>query len=289
MVDIGTETVQLQPLDRTRDVPDSWTSTLRALALMADGSGSTTPGAYARNFTALLAGMRTAGRRWKSWQLQRIVRTAGDAGMAHAVLGGVMAARRTGLVLQELRVAREVFWACRTKAVLGGWAQEDVRSGLAYAEQLVRLLDQDVHSAKKSAAAGPGPRRQPDVIAVLAELAGVRAVRYQEGKDRDGKVLKYAERLMANVDKAVDEVADEARIAAHADYELTRWVPVLNALRLARQVLGNGMPEAELAKRKIAELEAKVQQAGTTLVGAQDSSKAKRRGLVWVEDLEKSA
>lgn len=241
------------------------------------------------NLVALLAGMRTAGRKWKGWQVEKVVRAAGEAGMAHAVLESVRAAARTGLDMRELRIVREVFWACRSKALLSGWAKEETERALVYAEQLARLLEDEKHWGKVRSARGGDPRIQPDVIAVVLELAAVRAVKYQAGKDKDNKVLAYAQRLMANMNRAVEEAAEEKRVVVHADYELARWVPMLNALKLAQQVLGDSMPEGDSAARKIQELEGKIQRAGQVVVGGQDSNRSKRRGLIWAEELEQSA
>jgi len=286
MVDLGEESVQLQPLDPTKDVPDSWTAVLQALELMKrEGSAA----GWGSNLVGLLAGMHTAGRRWKGWQVEKIVRVAGEAGMAHAVLEAVRASGRTGLVLRDLRVVREVVWGCRAKAVLGKWGEEEVEKGLKYAEQIARLLEGEAHLGKLRAASGADPRVQPDVIGVVLELAGAKAVRHHGGKDVDGKVLVYAQRLMANLERGIKEEVEDGRVVAHADYELARWIPVLNGLRLAQKVLGKSMPQADLAKRKISELDALVQRYGQTLVGAQDSGKAKRRGLIWAEGLEQSA
>lgn len=237
-----------------------------------------------RNFVGLMAGMQAAKRKWKDWQLERVVRIAGEAGMAHEVLEGVRAAERTGLHVRGRRLFREVMWACRAQARLSGWEEEETEKALRYAEHVARLLD----GRRKTAGHGD-PRVQPDVIAVVLELAAMRAVRHQDGKDVDGKVLAYSQRLMANANRAVREEADEHRAVAHADYELARWVPMINALKVAQRVLGPAFPEADLAKRKLQELEDRVQRAGQVVVGAQDPKKSKRRGLAWAEELEQSA
>lgn len=279
MVDIADESVQLEPLDATKDIPDSWKSMEKALDLMRDGTGDWA------NVVGLLAGMRTAGRRFKSWQYEYVIRTAGEAGAGYVVVDAARAVRRTGLELRDLRLVREAFWACRSKAAREGWKAEPTEKALAWARQLAGLLDDSAHCGKLNLVGGRDPRIQPDIIAVVLELAAMRASRHTGGKDVDGKVLMYAERLMPNLEGAAEE--DIGQEVARNDYEVLRWLPVLNGLELAQKVLGEQMPAKQTATRKIAQLRTKLSAAKNAIEAASvGTGRKKRRGLIWTDKMD---
>jgi len=278
MVEIANESVQLEPLDATKDIPDSWKSMEKALSLMRDGTGEWA------NVVGLLAGMRTAGRRFKPWQYEYVIRAAGDAGAGYVVVDAARAVRRTGLELRDLRLVREAFWACRTKAARDGWKSEPTEKALAWAKQLAGLLDDGAHCGKLSLANGRDPRIQPDIIGVVLELAATRALRHTGGKDADGKVLMYAERLIPNLEGAAEE--DIGQEVARNEYEMLRWLPVLNGLELAQKVLGEQMPAKETAMWKIAQLRTKLSAAKKVIeAAAVGGGRKKRRSMMWTEDV----
>lgn len=278
IVDVADESIQLEPLDATKDIPDSWKSMEQAMDLMRSNSGDWT------NLTGLLAGMHTAGRRFKSWQYEYVVRSAGDAGCGHVVVDAARAARRTGLVLRDLRIVREAFWTCRTKAVQEGWDGRSTAKALGWAEQLAGLLDDSAHCAQVGSTDVRDPRIQPDIIAVVLELAATRAERHLGGKDKDGKVRLYAERLIPNLESAAEESIDME--AARMDYELSRWSPMLNGLETAQRVLGERMPEKQVVEQKIAQLRRRLGEAKRIVEAAPTSDdQGKRRGLRWAEGM----
>lgn len=284
-MEVGSETVQLEPLDMTKDIPDSWGSVVRAMALMGDSRADWS------NLLSLLEGMKNAGRRWRTWQVEKIVRDAGKAGMSGVVVECVRAAARTGLVLKDVRVVREAMWACRMRAVLSGWSKGETERALRNAEQLAELLEGELHLGGKRPE-GLDPRREADVLGAVCELAAARAVRHHGGDDADGKVEMYVRRLVDNLAGVGDEVAMEVQDkkeglktpwAATADYELMRWVPVRNALKVAQEVLGDKMPNQDLVNEKLQKLESVLSDARDVVTGAQGDNREKRRGLKWLE------
>jgi len=284
VLEIGSERVTLQPLDMTKDIPSSWRSIVRAMQLMSTRSDWD-------NLVALLEGMKTAGRRWKSWQLEKIVRDAGNSGMAAVVVECVRAAGRTGLVLRDVRVVREAMWGCRARGKMSGWSKAETSAALRNAEHIAEALEGSLHwgNAHKRPD-GVDPRREADVLGVLVELVGVRAVRHQGGEDVDGKVEMYVKRLVNNLSASLEndspmEVKDRGEVKANwsasADYELMRWVPVRNGLRLAKEVLKDRMPVVD---QHLEKLEKVIRDASDVVKNAQGDKIDKRRGLKWLEE-----
>jgi len=287
VLEIGSESVTLQPLDMTKDIPSSWRSIVRAMQLMSSRSDW-------NNLVALLEGMNTAGRRWKTWQLEKIVRDAGNSGMSAVVVECVRAAGRTGLYLRDVRVVREAMWGCRSRGAMSGWSKAETGAALRNAEHIAEALEGSLHwgNAHKRPE-GADPRREADVLGVLVELVGIRAVRHQGGEDVDGKVEMYVKRLVSNLsantlengNTAATEVRDQGEVkanwAASADYELMRWVPVRNGLRMAKEVLKDKMPVVD---QHLEKLERLIRDANDVVRSAQGDKIDKRRGLKWLEE-----
>ena len=291
-VDIGGESVQLQPIDRTKDVPDSWKSVMRAVDLL---SGAVTSNSKDNrlwdNLVAVLAGMRTAGRRWKAWQWERIVRQVGQAGAAHIVLAAVQQAEKTGLYLHDIRVVREVFWAFRTKAAQADWNLEHTDKALRYVRQVAALLDDKNHSAKREADM-PDPRYEADLIGVLLELLAVRVENHLEKESPEEqeeleKLRSYVERLMSNLDQSQIGRTGNNRVfrAAEADYELLRGAPVYNGLRISQKILEGRMPQGDAVKKAIRELDEKLREAAEVVKADEPKDLEKRGGLKWFQAL----
>jgi len=282
VVDIGDESFTLAPLDITKDVPNTWKSVQQAMDLMGSSREDW------RNLPKLLGAIRRAGRKWKDWQWERIVRRVGDAGMVEEVVECVRQTEATGLVLGDLRLVREVMWACREKAIIGGWAQGDIEKALKCAMQISEALEEDVHSRKFTKATDP--RMQSDILAIVVELAAVRAIKFQKGEDRDGKVEMYTKRLVPNMPelKGQDLLGDagEGLMAARVDYELLRWLPVREALKRAAQVLGDKMLQADVMKSKVEELDRLCKDGPELVEAADEANTSRRKGLRWVREAE---
>lgn len=287
-LEIGQESVTLQPLDMTKDIPSSWRSIVRAMQLMSSREDW-------NNLASLLEGMKTAGRRWKPWQLEKVVRDAGNAGMSAVVVECVRAAGRTGLVLRDVKVVREAMWACRNRGVSSSWSRGETEKALRNAEQIAEALEGGLHwgDAHKRPE-GVDPRKEADVLGVLVELAAQRASRWQKGEDMDGKVEMYVKRLVSNLEAVGEQGAPALEVRGHgetkgpwaasADYELMRWIPVRNGLKLAKEVLKERMPQGQLVDARLERLESVIRDASEVVRGAQGDKIEKRRGLSWLEE-----
>lgn len=292
-VDVGDDSVQLTPLDKTKDIPATWKSFSTAMQLMGDSPH------HWQNLNPLLEGIKVSrsGKDLKSWQQQVIVKTAGNKGMAHIVLEGVRSAERTGLRMRDVRVAREVLWACRMVAVLGEWSAVSTDKAVRYSTQIATLMDEESHCGGKASETKDlfeslgDPRRQPDIIGAALELAAVRADLHLAGEDTDDVVAKLTERLMANIERdphtsKTGEPEKQKAQAAEADYQLERWVPVLSGLQAAKKLLSDATPHRAEVDQKIQELREKTMQWRATIAKSGDPSTERRRGAQWFDALE---
>lgn len=279
-VEVGGEEHTLEPLDVTKDVPDAWKSLNQAMDLMGTSKADWT------NLPILLGAMRRAGRRWKDWQWERIVRTAGDRGMVAEVLQSLRRVEETGLLLGELRVVREVMWACRERAVQGGWRKTETEAALRCAEQVAEMFEHDVHSEHFTKTRDP--RIAMDVLGLVLELAAVRAQRHLGGKDADGKVEMYTGRLVPNIKRVFGLELDkgEGLLAARADYELLRWLPLRDGLKLAEQILEESTPGRAKVIQRRDDLIKICSDSAELVESIDEPNKDRRKGLRWFREAE---
>ena len=187
-VEIGREKVQLTPLDRTRDEPGTRRGLAQVLGLMKEQRDW-------ENLPRFLEELLLAGRNLSEAQFEKIVRRANEAGMQHIVIECVKRAKNTGLVLKDLRVVRQVMWGAHVRGLQRGWDKKGLEKALVYAEYVAHSLESELHSGGR-AIDTQDARAQPDIIGVLLEICAFRATRFLDGKDEDGRVGRYAERLM---------------------------------------------------------------------------------------------
>ena len=316
----------LEPIDRTKDVPNSWKSVRRVMKLMGeseiarrraraqrkskDGQTQETQaqveefaGKVRRNefdnLLPLLAGMRNSGRHWKLWQWEIVARMAGENDAAYALVEAARQAEETGLYLYDLRIIREVIWACRLHAASSQWSAEKCAKALGYLEELARLMEDPVQKREEQRAINKGildgklnPLKQADVIGVAVELAAKRVEALEDEETEEvliharTNLHNYLHRLLPNIDNAIDEsakaVAEAEPLGMVADYELLRWVPVLHGLKTVQSAL-KSKNTTDLGDY-IERVSKRVQDARNTVIDSVGGDEGgKRRGLIWCE------
>lgn len=192
------------------------------------------------NVIPFLEGLRQSGRKVKGWQVEKIVRRAGEKGRQGVVMEMLRRVERTRVRLGDVRVAREVMWGGVLKCVQSGWSEEGVREAERLVEAWWEMLSEERHVSKEDKKMDGGPKARPEIVGVLLWVRAVRSVLFGEGGDKEGKVKRAAEMVMAvwgNKDVSVDE-GDWY----DANYKLMMWVPVSHGMRMARKVLGEDTP-----------------------------------------------
>ncbi|KAF2191797.1 hypothetical protein K469DRAFT_718825 [Zopfia rhizophila CBS 207.26] len=275
-ITLGQVTLPLEHIDRNCDQPDRWRTINDIIR------NSSTPSDW-ENVLRMVEGFHDASIRLKPMWKEKIVRKFNEAGMQHLVLKALQRVERTGLSLKDKGVTGMVFKGIRDKAEGSGWEKEETRKALNLAEQVVELMESKEHLGRTNAMPGD-LRASPFVIAVPLELAAVRAKRHTEGQDRDGKVAKYALRIMNALKQddflAVTLAAKSRELdppreyptakAKHTAFVTVRktmyeMIPLWNAIKTAIEVLGSEMPMAEDAKKVTGNIRKALTSGETTL------------------------
>lgn len=193
VVSVGDEDVELYHINRRSELPNRNKLFLKAIELMRNGE----QGDW-KNLPPLLAGLKRMKKEPNDGQLAKIVRIATNCGRFGTILQCLHQAEHTGMTLKKPEILDAVMTALRQIAYSDGWSEPSTLKALRDANEVALQLEDEDHGSGKFLQENDA-RRRPEVISVFLELAAVYAQKHQEGKDVDGKVKAYAERLLANV------------------------------------------------------------------------------------------
>ncbi|KAA6413547.1 MAG: hypothetical protein FRX48_03293 [Lasallia pustulata] len=275
-VDVGPEIHTLVPLDHRTSEPNTKKSFHEILALLH------TPADW-KNMVPFLEELRTARRKVTPAMVQKLVRKANERGRQGAVMEILQSVGRTGVVLRGAELVREVMGGAVMRAQAAGWGDgEGVGRALRYAEGVVDLCEDPRHTEGRMIW-GDDPRARPEVVGTVMLLAGVKVKRFQGGKDEDGKVRRYAERMMALWRYAGLDL--EGKDWNAANQILFTWSPVWHGMRIALEYLEEGSDLAKEVKGAMTrDLEPVLERAkDLVVVNAPDGRRP--RGLEMYESL----
>lgn len=182
------EEFTLRPINRRQDLPNLRKSLYAAAELMK------TKGDW-DNLPRLLEGLRHGGLKTTPNALTILSRKAGSAGRQDVLLECARQVEATGYRLYDSEVVRQTLWWFQAMAVDSKFEAEATKKALAWSEQIFEMMELPQHVGKGVKEGELDPRVQPQSVAILLELAAARASKHLDGKDVDGKVAKYAERL----------------------------------------------------------------------------------------------
>lgn len=137
-ITLGEVTLPLEHLNRNTDLPASKLQLYEIAAL------SKTKEDW-ENVVRTLEGYVNAGIRIRSVWAQKVVRQLGENDMQHLILKAVQRASATGINLKDWGVTVHVLDAMRSKAAKSGWEKEELEKALKMTEQVVELMDDEVH------------------------------------------------------------------------------------------------------------------------------------------------
>lgn len=193
-IEIAGEEIQLQWMDRRKEIPNRTKLFDQAMKLMEqDGSRESWS-----NLPKLLGGFKRNKIHVTEGQMQRVVRKAVDTGNLGSVLACLRAAEDTGMTLQQPAVLKAVILALHKEGQKGGWTKEGLEKALSDSRSVAQLLESEAHGGGHVVREGD-LRQDPRVVGVFLELSAVYAWKFQGGEDVDGKVRAYTERLMYNI------------------------------------------------------------------------------------------
>lgn len=190
---VGDEEIELQHIDRRREIPKRLKLTHEVIDLMSKGETKDWS-----NLPGLLAGLKKARTTLDEKLMEKITRRAVAAGQMGTIIQCLMQSERTGLTLTSNAVLTYVIWGLHDIAQSGSWSAEAVAKAIRDANQIALLLESKEHGGGRRVREHDA-RTRPEVIGVFLELAAVQAYKHQGGQDADGKVEAYASRLMTNI------------------------------------------------------------------------------------------
>ncbi|KAI9885159.1 MAG: hypothetical protein M1823_003046 [Watsoniomyces obsoletus] len=233
-VEIADETFRLSPRDPFRDPPSTTTFLQQMLGLMKQPQDWTI-------LPTFLTELRIAKRRLKPGQFEKLTRKANEMGRHDIIERCIQQADRTGFILRDVRLVREVLWGAYRRAQESKWDSITTKRALQYAERIAHRLDSEDHCGEVKIRRDD-PCVQPDVIGIVMLLAAVREVKHLGGKDEEKKVAMYTERLRSRWDLASlaplgkQESGSNNSQWRRANEELQRWTPVRKAMEAASRV-----------------------------------------------------
>lgn len=236
-----------------------------------------------QNMVVFLQGLKIARRKVTGPMMTKMVRKANERGRQGTVMELLRNGERTGVLLKDGEVVREVMAGAAMKAQAAGWDdQVAVEKALKYAEGILELCEDPTHTGGRRITA-LDPRARPEVFGVVVLLASVNAKRFHGGKDKDGKVRRYAEKMMAlwrNADLQLDGEG-----WATVNQLLFTWSPVWHGMRMALEYLDGGSDLAKQVKKAMTEDLGPILERAKNLVGANVPDGKRRRGLDMYESL----
>ena len=265
--------MQLQPLNHLRDEPATRPSFAKVLELMKEGKDWA-------NLPGFLEGLKTARRKLKGWQIEKLVRKANACGRQGVVLVCLQRVERTGVGLWDSNVARECMLGAVMRAMDGGWTKESVEDGWRLGRQYWELTwDKRHHSSD-----GGNAKLNVGVVGSMVLLNAARVVKAGEGME---DVERFARRLksLLGLDWTEEMRAKENSGWVEANQDLLIYGPILKGMQLAQRVLGKDSELGrDLGERIEKDLELMLQKA-LAIVNAHTPEDGSRRGAKLYGDL----
>ena len=261
--EVGGEDVALRPLD-TFALPRRRKLLARALNLIRQGDGQDWA-----NIPPLLNGMFGGVKKLppnEGW-IQKVVTTAVSAGKTGMIVQCLQQPDRTGLSVKDDQILNTLLVGLHQTAQADGWSKEATEKALKEANAISLIMDSASQGFGGEVATND-PRARSEVLGVFLELSAVFALKHQDGKDVNGVVKAYVERLLnrleaqtAGVRLAVLDAEDHARHALTESqtevaleergrqFSMLFAISIWQGLRAAQTVLGSEMPKAKHAER----------------------------------------
>ncbi|PYI28034.1 hypothetical protein BP00DRAFT_497657 [Aspergillus indologenus CBS 114.80] len=128
--------------------------------------------------------------------LEMVVRRAGRHNAMLAILEAAKA-KTTGFSLREAQLGEKIFFELHLRAQAVGFKGPELDRLLSLGQEFVDVMSLPRHANRLLS---QDARRRPAVIAVLLELSAARALDKFGGKDADGLVRAYSDRLLASLE-----------------------------------------------------------------------------------------
>jgi hypothetical protein len=193
----GDEEIRLEHLDVTKDQPPK-----KAFLQFFDLAKE--PKDW-QNLPALLEGWHHARPNLPvNWYPKMILR-ANQAGMLPIIIQCLWQVESNGFTLSTPIVRHAVFQSIRINAKESGWDKKVTEKSLKQAQTVLELMEKPEHCGSRTVS-DSDPRAEPVAIGLPLELAATRAKTQFGGKDEDGLVATYANRLITALSQQKTEL-----------------------------------------------------------------------------------
>ncbi|KAF2153425.1 hypothetical protein K461DRAFT_321080 [Myriangium duriaei CBS 260.36] len=184
----------------------------------------------------MLQGLAALGKHSSAAHMEKLIRNVAAAGGFGVVVQALRTAEWKKISVRTKHVRRAAVRGMRQTAEHGGWSKESVDRAVRHAEEVLLSFEDARHVGKLSAKVDP--LIDPLLMAAWLELYAVRAYKYNDGKDEDGKVRVYFDRLVRRFDPARNEYASlESKPDLAINNEFMRLLPMWQGVSLAAKVL----------------------------------------------------
>jgi hypothetical protein len=235
------------------------------------------------NLVPFLNGLAMAKQNLRQTFPPKITRKACEVGKEHIIISCAAKTKETGLSLRQAEVARELMLGQHNQAVLASFKGPEMETIRRRAELVARMLEDQLSTSPKLEKGECDARRDPVVLAVLLELAAEKAVHKYDGKDQDGLVANYANKLL-HLEGWKPSSDLQGATTSEQNIALVDLIPIQNSMKWALKV--DSVKQSVLGKR----LEADLQSLTLLVESTADSLRAAvgnkpRRGLQMFDQL----
>nr|POE86581.1 hypothetical protein CFP56_46765 [Quercus suber] len=275
-ITLGDEEVELQWLDRTKDIPSKKGLLMKVLSYMQESGDES----WRQNMPALLKGLYDMNPRHDLHN--KIARNMVRAGQMETLLVCLQQAKDTGMSFRNAGVLDVVMWGLHHEASRDQWSEETLRTARRHASLVAMLLEGEAHTPPKGQVVKHDHRSRPWVIGTFLELEAAWVLKHQGGQDDSGKVKTYTERLL---DCLVDEGTVTMKpkstpLAKGPQYSVLHNVPVWHGLWLAQRVLGPSIPQPKRVEQILQKQERSLSQLAEALESELENTRPSKRGHV---------
>ncbi|KIX09247.1 uncharacterized protein Z518_00326 [Rhinocladiella mackenziei CBS 650.93] len=292
------EKIKLEPMD-AYDKPNHKASIKKIVDILGDTNSEK----VWSNLHPFLTGIVLSKINLPAFFYEKIARKAAEQGKDRIIMNCAERSKETGFTLRKRGVAKELMLACHHRAALADFKGTELETAARRAEQVSRILENELHGGEKLKEIEVDARTDPLVASVLTELAAARAVHALNGEDEDGKVANCATKMLHleaenqgksesdRVDAAPKEIDTEAKKIGQkslvVNSELVSLLPMQNAMRLALQIGSiQKSPLGEDLRNRLKEVNGMVESRVKVL--RELANGKPRRGLLMYDQIHKT-
>ena len=189
--EIGDEEVPLRHLEY-RDIPKRKRAVLKAIELSESEEDW-------ENVLRIFEGLHHSRTRDDSMSRAhaKFIRWAIDADMMHIAMKAVSNVATTGISFKDADVLKQLLIrGVHQRAMDKNWTPEATEEAFEQARSIIQMMEFPAHGGSKHVTDASDPRVQPWVMGVLLEATAMRQKVLFNGKDHEGLVSLYVQRLL---------------------------------------------------------------------------------------------